>query len=107
MMFDREHMHAQRIHSRSHHTHQGKPTDSKALFADVALALAGVNEVLLTGPGMARDQFADWCKSHSTMVAAAIADSIPSDHPSDAQVVALARKYFQKSEQMGLDPALI
>jgi len=107
LMFDREHMQAQRIHSRSHHTHQGKPTDSAALFADVAVALAGVHEVLLTGPGMARDQFAAWCHSHSKVVAAAIADSILSDHPSDAQVVALARKYFHKSVQMGLDPALV
>jgi stalled ribosome rescue protein Dom34 len=106
MMFDREHMRAQRIHSRSHHKHQGKPHDSKALFADVAVALAGVHEVLLTGPGMARDEFATWCKSHSASVAAAIADSIPSDHPTDAQVVALARKYFKKLDQMGLDPAL-
>jgi len=106
MMFDREHMHAQRIHSRSYHKHQGKPHDSKALFADVAVALAGVHEVLLTGPGMARDEFSTWCKSHSAPVAAAIADSIPSDHPTDAQVVALARKYFKKLDQMGLDPAL-
>ncbi len=106
MMFDHEHMQAQRIHSRSHHKHQGKPHDTKAMFADVAAALAGVHEVLLTGPGMARDEFATWAKSHSASVAAAISDSIPSDHPSDAQVVALARKYFQKLDQMGLDAAL-
>ncbi len=106
MMFDHEHMQAQRIHSRSHHKHQGKQHDSKALFADVAVALAGVHEVLLTGPGMARDEFATWAKSHSPLVAAALSASIPSDHPSDAQVVALARKYFQKLDQMGLDTAL-
>ena len=41
MMFDREHMQSQRIHSRSHHKHQGKPHDSKGLFADIATALAG------------------------------------------------------------------
>ncbi|MDH4479306.1 MAG: hypothetical protein QE283_05475 [Rhodoferax sp.] len=107
MMFDREHMQSQRIHSRTHHKHQGKQQDSKALFTDVAVALAGVHEVLLTGPGMARDEFSLWCKSHSVLVAGAIADSIPSDHPSDAQVVALARKYFKKLDQMGLDPALV
>ena len=106
MMFDREHMQAQRIHSRSHHKHQGKLQDSKALFADVAVALAGVHEVLLTGPGMARDEFVVWANTHSVLVAAAVADSIPSDHPSDAQLVALARKYFQKLDQMGLDAAL-
>jgi stalled ribosome rescue protein Dom34 len=107
MMFDREHMQAQRIHSRSHHMHQGKQHDSKTLFTDVAAALAGVHEVLLTGPGMARDEFAAWAKSHSALVAAALSASIASDHPSDAQVVALARKHFKKLDQMGLDPALV
>jgi len=106
MMFDREHMQAQHIHSRSHHKHQGKPHDSKPLFTDVAAALAGVHEVLLTGPGMARDEFATWAKTHIAQVAAAISASIASDHPSDAQVVALARKHFKKLDQMGLDPAL-
>ena len=28
LMFDREHVQAQRIHSRSHHSHQGKHTDA-------------------------------------------------------------------------------
>jgi stalled ribosome rescue protein Dom34 len=106
MMFDREHMQSQRIHSRSHHKHQGKPHDSKGLFADIATALAGVHEVLLTGPGSAREEFALWCKSHSAQVAAAISDSVVSDHPTDAQIVALARKHFKKIDQMGLDPAL-
>lgn len=106
-MFDREHMQAQRIHSRSHHKHQGKLQDSKTLFSDVAVALAGVHEVLLTGPGMARDEFSSWAKTNSTLVADAISASVSSDHPSDAQVVALARKHFQKIDQMGLDPALV
>jgi hypothetical protein len=106
MMFDHEHMQAQRIQSRSHHKHQGKPQDSKALFADVAQALAGAHEVLLTGPGTARTEFAAWAQTHSAVVAAAISDNMASDHPSDAQVVALARKHFQKIDRMGLDPAL-
>lgn len=107
IMFDREHMQAQRIHSRSHHKHQGKLQDSKTLFSDVAVALTGVHEVLLTGPGMARDEFSSWAKTNSTLVADAISASVSSDHPSDAQVVALARKHFQKIDQMGLDPALV
>ena len=51
VMFDREHMEAQRIKSRTHHKHQGKADDSAAFFADVARALNGTHEVLLTGPG--------------------------------------------------------
>ena len=39
VMFDREHMEAQRIRSRSHHKHQGKTADNGSFFGDVARAL--------------------------------------------------------------------
>ncbi|MDO8387675.1 MAG: hypothetical protein Q7T13_14935 [Polaromonas sp.] len=105
VMFDREHMEAQRIKSRTHHKHQGKTEDSAAFFADVARALAGSHEVLLTGPGLVRNQLRDWCTSHLPAVADAIVDSVASDHPSDAQLVALARQYFRKFDTMAGDPA--
>jgi stalled ribosome rescue protein Dom34 len=103
-MFDREHMQTQRIKSRSHHKHQGKAEDNAAFFADIANALAGSHEVLLTGPGLARNQFRDWCVSHQTAVAESIVDSVTTDHPSDGQLVALARQYFKKFDNM-TDPA--
>jgi stalled ribosome rescue protein Dom34 len=105
VMFDREHMQTQRIKSRTHHKHQGKATDSAAFFADVARALAGSHEVLLTGPGLVRNQLRDWCTHHLPAVADAIVDSVPGDHPSDAQLVALARRYFRKFDAMAGDPA--
>ena len=107
VMFDREHMEAQRIKSRSHHKHQGKVDDSATFFADVAKALAGTREVLLTGPGLTRNQFRDWCSSHQPAVAGAVVDSITTDHPSDAQLVALARQYFKKFDNMAADPSTV
>ena len=105
LMFDREHVESQRIKSRSHHKHQGKSGETTAFYAEVAQALHGTHEVLVTGPGRARDEFRDWCKSHNTAVGKAIVDSVPSDHPSDAQVVAMARQYFKKFDQMAADPS--
>ena len=107
MQFDHDHVQAQRIKSRSHHKHQGKPHETVGLFSEVASALEGVHEILLTGPGLARDQFRDWCKSNQTSVANAVVNSVVSDHPTDPQIVAMARKYFKKFDQMGLDPALV
>lgn len=103
-MFDQEHMQTQRVKSRSHHKHQGKTEDSAAYFADIATALAGAHEVLLTGPGLARNQFRDWCVSHQPEMAKTIVDSVTTDHPSDGQLVALARQYFKKFDSM-TDPA--
>ena len=95
LMFDREHM----------ESHQGKAGDTAAFYAEVAKALAGAREVLLTGPGLARKEFQDWCNSHQKGMAGTVVDSIVSDHPSDAQLVAMAKQYFKKFDAMGADPS--
>jgi stalled ribosome rescue protein Dom34 len=105
VMFDREHVDAQRIQSRSHHKHQGKGGDTATFYAEVAKALAGTREVLLTGPGLARNEFRDWCAVHQKSTAATIVDSIASDHPSDAQLAAMAKQYFKKFDAMAADPS--
>ena len=105
LMFDREHVKAQRIKSRSHHKHQGKSNDLSQLSEETAQALLGTHEVLLTGSGKARDEFRNWCKTHHTAVFQTIAASIASDHPTDAQVVAMAKQYFKKFDQMTVDPS--
>ena len=61
LMFDREHVQAERIQSRSTHSHQGKHADTKSYFAEISHGLAEVHEVLLTGPGTARTEFRTWC----------------------------------------------
>lgn len=106
LMFDREHMQAQRIKSRSHHKHQGKDDDNSTFFAAIAAALTGAHEVLLAGPGLARNQFREWCSHHQPAVAAMIVDSVVADHPSDAQLVALARQYFKKFDSLAADPSV-
>ena len=106
VMFDREHMEAQKIKSRSHHKHQGKAEDQSAFFAEIGKALVGTREVLLTGPGLARNQFREWCTGHMVAVAANIVDSISADHPTDGQLVAQARQYFKKFDNMAADPSL-
>jgi stalled ribosome rescue protein Dom34 len=107
LMFDRDHVQAQRIKSRSHHKHQGKSTDAAEMFAAVATALHGVHEILLTGPGLARDQLRAWCEQHQPAIARLITDSVPSDHPSDAQLLALAKKYFYKLDAMAAVPTAL
>ena len=98
---------AQRIKSRSHHHHQGKSSDASALFADVAKALQNVHEVLLTGPGLVRDQLRDWCVQHAPAVGKVIVGSVVCDHPTDPQLVGLARAYFKKFDRMGANPSAL
>jgi stalled ribosome rescue protein Dom34 len=104
LMFDKEHVESQRVKSRSHHKHQGKQNDAAGLYADIAKALQGTHEVLVTGPGKARDEFRTWCEQHHAHVN--VVDSVSSDHPTDAQVVAMARQYFKKFDNMAADPSM-
>jgi hypothetical protein len=73
----------------------------------VAKALNGTREVLLTGPGLARNEFRDWCAQHQLATAQAIVDSVATDHPSDKQLVALAKQYFKKFDAMAADPSQV
>ena len=106
VMFDREHTEAQRIKSRSHHKHQGKTEDLSLFFADIAQALSNTHEVLLAGPGLARNQFRNWSPKHNAAVAGAAVDSVAAHHPSAPQLVAMARQYFKKFDNMASDPSM-
>jgi len=96
LIFDKEHMEKELIKSRSHHHHQGKAQDMRTYFENISNSLADVENILLTGPSTARVEFNEWCKLHANSVFLKIVESLKCDHPSDGQVVAMARKYFQK-----------
>jgi hypothetical protein len=48
----------------------------------------------------AKDEFKAHCARHDKAIDKAIVDVISSDHPSDGQLVAMARQYFLKYDQM-------
>ena len=106
VILDRDQANTQRIKSHSQNKQQGKSDDHSAFFADLAKALAGAREVLLCGRGLARNQFSKWCSRHAASAAAAIVDSIVADHPTDAQLAAMARQYFKHFDSLASDPSL-
>lgn len=108
LMFDRDHVEAQRIRSRSHHKSTGRQAMQDTHYLQsVAQALIGVHEILLTGPGSAKDEFNTWARSHAQQIARNIVEVVASDHPTDAQLVALARKYFARHDRMTADPTQV
>jgi hypothetical protein len=124
VMFDREHIAAQKIKSRSTHkptgghggSHQGSGRGpgthghhspggghnaaDEAYYHAIAESLKGVHEILVTGPAQAKDEFRAHCARHDKEIDQAIVGLIPSDHPSDGQLVAMARQYFLKHDRM-------
>lgn len=105
LMFDKEHVEAQRVKARSHHTPKhGHVGADKEFFKQIAEALQGVTEVLLTGPANAKIEFRDFIKHNAHAIDKAVVDVLTTDHPSDAQVVAMARQYFTRYDQTAADP---
>ena len=77
LMFDREHVEAQRVKARSQHTPKhGHVGADKAFFEEIAQALQGVSEVLVAGKGDRLGHYID--ADNYTQHNPAVGDGVPS-----------------------------
>lgn len=106
VMFDK--LQTDTVHVRSHSSHarRGRSRNVERFYDATAGVIAGVHEVLLTGPGKEHNSFRLWCAVRRPDLSKVIVASVPGDHPSDRQLVALARLYFKGFDRMATDPAL-
>lgn len=100
LQFDAEQVLADKVRSHTHHTaqHGSAVRSEHEFFGEVCDALDGVGEVLVTGSHTAIADFRHYADKHRPQTAARIAAYEVVDHPSDNQLVALARKYFLKHD---------
>ena len=87
------------------HALAGKPGSGRApeeadYYHRVAEALEGAQEILIVGPAQAKLQLGKHLHAHHHAMAGRVLGIETVDHPSDAQVVAYARKYFRAKDQM-------
>ncbi|HEY6882121.1 MAG TPA: hypothetical protein VI299_29025 [Polyangiales bacterium] len=95
------------VHAPTHHVHRHPkgpneakehPDDAKRFFHDLSKALAGYGEVLLVGPGPAKLHFVKYVHAHARELEPKIVGVETVDHPTDAQIVAYAKKYFLSAD---------
>jgi stalled ribosome rescue protein Dom34 len=103
LQFDAESVYARKVKQHAHHTrrHASGVRSEHEFFGHVCDALDGVNEVLVTGSKTALADLRHYVDKHRPAVARRIVGLETVDHPSENQLVALARKYFLKYDQMG------
>jgi stalled ribosome rescue protein Dom34 len=90
----------QRVHTRkSSHGGHKSPADPK-FFDEVAHALEGAHEILIIGPAQTKTEFATYLKDKHPQVGRAIVAVESADHPTDAQVLAYARKHFPALDRL-------
>jgi stalled ribosome rescue protein Dom34 len=82
-----------------HHTHNkkdhGSDPGAEHFYVELALTLKDASEILLMGPGLSKNHFkAHLEKHHGAALAKKIVGVEASDHPSDNQILATARKFF-------------
>lgn len=106
LQFDAEHVQAQKVKARSQHTkqHGSAVRTEHEFFAHVCDALEGIAEVLVTGPKTGLADFKHYADKHRAAIAAHIVGYESVDHPTDNQLVALARQYFLKYDRMAGTP---
>jgi stalled ribosome rescue protein Dom34 len=102
LQFDAEHVQAQKVKAHSHHTaqHGSSVRTEHEFFAQVCDALEGIAEVLVVGPKTGIAAFEHYVGKHRAARAKQIVGYEVVDHPSENQLVALARQYFLKYDRM-------
>jgi hypothetical protein len=88
------------IHRKADHVGLGTlPTDPDFL-GDVAKALVPAKAILICGPGNARTALAGYLNEHAPALGKRVWGIEPMDHPTDREMVAIARKYFRAADPM-------
>ena len=106
LQFDAEHVEASKVKASSRHTAQhgsGVRTEHE-YYAQVCEALEGIAEILVVGPNTGLADFHHYVSKHRPETARRIVGYETTDHPSEAQLVAYARKYFLKYDRMAGTP---
>lgn len=86
-----------------HHTHRRDGDDAhrteRQLFLKVVESLGhtDIHQILILGPGLAKHQFRTFLSEHHPFLARKVVGCESSDHPTDAQIASLGRKYFKSA----------
>ena len=88
------------IHHKAGKPGSGHATADQDFMHEVAQSFADAGEVLITGPGNAKTELVAHVERHDPNLKKLIVGVETVDHPSDGQLVAHARKYFNAEDRM-------
>lgn len=78
----------------------GRAPEDAQYYHEIVEALKGAQEILIVGPASAKLNLIKHIHSHDAQMADKVIGVETVDHPTDAQLVSYARKYFEKADRM-------
>jgi stalled ribosome rescue protein Dom34 len=90
----------QHIHHKANSGDSGHAPVDTDFLKRVAENLSGAGTILITGPANAKGELKIYLEEREPAVAARIAGVEPLDHPSDGELLALARRFFKAADRM-------
>lgn len=94
-----------KLHSKSGTVGSGKSAEDHHYYHSIVEALKGAQEILVVGPAQAKLQLIKHIQSHDRDMSDKVVGVETVDHPTDAQLVAYARKYFVAKDRMLAHPS--
>ena len=83
----------------NHHSHERKDhtndSNLEHFYRDLAAKLSDAEQLLLTGPGLAKKHFTNYLESHAATLSKKVVGVENSDHPTDNQILASGREFFK------------
>lgn len=88
------------IHHKANSIGSGHAAEDHAFLQAVIDSIADAGAILVAGPAKAKTELVKHIHHHSPKLMSAIVGVETIDRPSDAQLIAYARKYFKATDQM-------
>ncbi|MFG6447657.1 hypothetical protein ACG0Z6_05300 [Roseateles sp. BYS180W] len=102
LQFDTEHVQSEKVKASSRHSKQHHNTvrTEHEFFAEVCEHLQGIAEILVVGSSTAQSDFKHYVEKHRPALVRHVVGYESVDHPTERQLVALARQFFLKHDRM-------
>jgi stalled ribosome rescue protein Dom34 len=90
----------QHLHHKANSPDSGHAALDTQFLRHVADALAPAGSILITGPANAKTELASYLRQTHPEISRRVSGVETVDHPTDGQLVALARTFFEKDDRM-------
>ena len=93
------------LHHKANSSDSGHLPENQVYLHAVGQALAGADSVLVTGPANAKVDRMKHIARHDPLLLAKVSEVQTVDHPSDGQLLELARRHFRLTDGGAASPA--